>query len=194
MKLLHRLVQVPRQPRDGLDTDRLVRNQRDHSADGAGAEPEEKSFSDEPQPFGRSPLQPHEPSGQEGPLPRPGHPHPQRAPPRHEILVITTVPGIGSLRTACILPHAQVAIPGLEGEPASQVLPTLPGVLGEIAPALLPDLRREMLPRLGPRCSRCHGGNPPSVEWASLRHRPSLHPSSYTQRRLHYLWRLTVDE
>ena len=40
---------------------------------------------------------------------------------------------------------------------AQQVLPTLPGVLGEVAPELITDRGREVLPLLGPRCERRTG-------------------------------------
>jgi hypothetical protein len=57
----------------------------------------------------------------------------------------------------------------LDREPTENVLPTLPGVLGQIAPELLPDLVGEMLPRLRPRCERGHGCKPSfGGEWVRL--------------------------
>ena len=64
---------------------------------------------------------------------------------------------------------------------AQQVLPTLPGVLGEVAPELFTDRGREVLPLLGPRCERRQGCTPPLAEWVRFRQQPSLHPSSFTQ-------------
>jgi hypothetical protein len=187
LRLGHRLVQVPPQLRDGVGPDRLVRTPREPAAaDSAGAAPAEKGYSHEPPHVGRSPRHPLAPSGQAGPLPRPGQPQPPCAPLRHAIPGITPVAGSGSIRTAGLLPHAQGASSGLEGALAEPVVPPLPGVRGAIAPALRPDLGGERLPRLSPRGARCHGGTPPSGQWARRRPRLLAHPSSLTQRRLHH--------
>ena len=93
----------------------------------------------------------------EGPLSRPGHTDSHGAKAHDNVALIKAIPGIGPRRTPFILSDTEILISGLEGQPASEVLPTLPRVLGQIAPELLPEIGDEMLPLLRLRCERCHG-------------------------------------